>query len=281
MAQPAEVTREAACVAPANLGGLVSLGQEVVEAGWFRETFREPSGEIVVAELITGQAAQDYLARKGRAFARIRSAFAIAARDMRQRGFEEAGQVTVERVYSRGSTVGVARGQQESAVTSKGEVVTNAWDDGNDATFEATWYAENYKSHRWRVYNAQIDVRQGSPKHKWDDYIDGGKGGAPGPLPVSREDSFGNGFLRESVSGDVVVAADAQGESEIVEIEAVSAAAMADTLDEDWKQFISCAWDYTIGAALTCAWAGWWWAACFFGLHSVLMVTCAIKAIVL
>ena len=111
-------------------------------------------------ESLRGEAAREHLrnllAKRSEAYARSRA-------NLRQRGFLPTEIVVVHRtartdVVERRRDKGLRLAQDHYDSNDDGEVVFWSWDDGDDTTWEGSFYAERYSDGAWLMVDVQVDI---------------------------------------------------------------------------------------------------------------------------
>jgi hypothetical protein len=154
----------------AFLGGGVSIiaSPAVRPPSVFTPTSDAQTGPV---EVLHGRDARTHLATLKR---RRPQPFELAEKRMLARGFSPTDQVVVLRTEH--AAAGTSRSETgidlaQSVATSDGEIIFEAWDDGDDSTWEGTMWIQRYTDGAEILQETQFDISSAAASVLWEDTV--------------------------------------------------------------------------------------------------------------
>lgn len=226
-------------------------------------------------ELLAGRQAVDYLLNLK---AKHPDRFDKMGQHLSKHGYVPTNRVTVARlvrfvpVESKQPSSDPNLRLAESTSTSQGVVVTQSWDDGDDATWEGTFYVQRYTDGAWATYEAQLDIATSDYEVIWAEAIAGGGGPGGDPFPVS---------LNQPTGGlDNFSLAALRRHSASSQSRATATPCFLTLPAQPWFQdFTTCLVSGSAGCATACALTGVGWADCTAACSAGVFVTCALQTL--
>lgn len=152
--------------------------------------------------------------------------------------------------------------QSQEFQNEDGEMVTMSWDDGDDSTWEGTWYVERYSDGSWKTMEGQLDIADAPPYAIWSEVIGQGKGGGNPPVNANPDN---NPFLAPASSPQISLASLA------------SFASGANLQDNgDWGDWAQCAGAGCLGCLAECIYAGPYYWGCVAACCALIALICAL-----
>lgn len=248
---------------------------ELVAPGHLRMSIQE-NGRTMIIEHIAGAAARKYVdatrAKTGRS-----SAFRRAERSLARRGYHPAaGMMTITRKYpANNGAIGVT----QSFDNEDGEMVTAAWDDGDDGTWEGVISLEDYNTTQWQVWDLQFRIEDVEDLGNNYQSLDGFGVGGGGPWEIdyaAPEAASPAGVVVAAAStwggsaGSIALSSSGEGAGSV----AASAMALG-----SWGSFWDCVYWGALGAIAACLLTGPGFFFCFAVGIGVVVLVCALREV--